>query len=147
MTIQPSVTLWTILCFIALMLILDRLLFRPLLSFMDRRQEKIDKAQAEKAAALQEREDALRQQEEDRLAAEKQALADAAAALDALEAQNARRLSEQRAENGRRLSALDEALDRESGDILAAVSPKADALATVIAGRLSRDPSVVSREG
>ena len=67
MSIQISVTVWTILCFLALMLILDRLLFRPLLSFMDKRREKID-------GAKRARETALRQQEEELLRRE---LADA----------------------------------------------------------------------
>ncbi len=147
MTIQPSVTLWTILCFIALMLILDRLLFRPLLSFMDKRQEKIDKAQAEKDAARREREDALRQMDEDRLAAEKRAMQEAAAALDALETENARRLSERKAENERRLAALDEALDRESAELLAAMEAQAEPIAAAVVEGLSRAPSAAAWEG
>ena len=65
MTIQPSVIIWTVICFCLLMLILDRLLFRPILKFMDARQEKIDlaakkrerdqQALAEANAALEER--------------------------------------------------------------------------------------------
>ena len=58
MTIQLSVTLWTILCFLALMVILDRLLFRPMLSFMDARRARIEAARAvrEESAAAREAE-------------------------------------------------------------------------------------------
>ena len=48
MTIQLSITIWTILCFIALMLILHHLLFKPVLSLLDRRKARIDAALAKK---------------------------------------------------------------------------------------------------
>ena len=60
MTIQLPVLLWTVICFVLLMLILSRLLFRPLLDFMDRREEKIRSA----ARKLEETEQARRDAEE-----------------------------------------------------------------------------------
>lgn len=48
MTIQPSILIWTLICFALLMLILDRLLFRPMLSFMDARNERIEAARLKK---------------------------------------------------------------------------------------------------
>ena len=48
MTIQLSITIWTILCFIALMLILHHLLFKPVLALLDRRKAKIDGAKAKR---------------------------------------------------------------------------------------------------
>ena len=53
MSIQPSVLIWTVICFCLLMLILDRLLFRPMLKFMDERQAKIDLAAQKRAADRQ----------------------------------------------------------------------------------------------
>lgn len=49
MTIQPSILIWTLICFAVLMLVLDRLLFRPMLSFMDKRNEKIAAARQKKS--------------------------------------------------------------------------------------------------
>ncbi len=49
MTIQPSILVWTVICFCLLMLILNNLLFKPMLAFMDKRKEKIDAAQKRKA--------------------------------------------------------------------------------------------------
>ena len=63
MTIQLPVLLWTVICFVLLMLILSRLLFRPLLDFMDKREEKIRSA----ALKLEEIE-AARQEAEEKLA-------------------------------------------------------------------------------
>lgn len=49
MTIQPSILLWTVITFCLTVFVLNRFLFRPMLAFMDKRQEKIDKAAAKKA--------------------------------------------------------------------------------------------------
>ncbi len=49
MTIQPSVLVWTVICFCLMMLILNNLLFKPMLAFMDKRKEKIDAAHERKA--------------------------------------------------------------------------------------------------
>lgn len=50
MTIQLSVTVWTIICFVLLMFILHNLLFKPVLKVMDKRREKINNAAEKKAA-------------------------------------------------------------------------------------------------
>lgn len=49
MTIQISVVVWTVICFLILYFILKKLLFEPVLDVMDKREKKI--ADAEKAAA------------------------------------------------------------------------------------------------
>lgn len=49
MTIQLSVTIWTVICFVLLMLILHFLLFKPLLKVMDERHARIEKAAQRKA--------------------------------------------------------------------------------------------------
>lgn len=49
MTIQISIVVWTVICFLVLMLILKNLLFKPVLEVMDKRKEKIERAQAKKA--------------------------------------------------------------------------------------------------
>lgn len=65
MTIQPNILIWTILCFCAFMLILWRLLLRPLLRFMDARDARIARARGLDRSALQ-------AEEEARLEAERQ---------------------------------------------------------------------------
>ena len=49
MTIQASVVIWTVICFLLLVLILDRLLFRPVLELVDRRRECVRNAEKKKA--------------------------------------------------------------------------------------------------
>ena len=73
MNIQISITVWTIICFVVLMLILDRLLFRPLLSFMDKRREKIDGAKTARETAQREREEEITRRAEERAEAKRRA--------------------------------------------------------------------------
>ena len=53
MTIQVSVVIWTIICFVMLMLILHFLFFKPILQIMDKRQERIDTAARKKAERIE----------------------------------------------------------------------------------------------
>lgn len=46
--IQVSVIVWTVICFLLLMLILKKLLFGPMLAFMDARRERIAAAEAKR---------------------------------------------------------------------------------------------------
>ena len=52
MTIQLSVTVWTVICFLLLMLILNNLLFRPILKLLDQRKQRIDLALQKKQEVL-----------------------------------------------------------------------------------------------
>ncbi len=68
MTIQPSVLIWTVICFCILMLILNNLLFKPMLKIIDERREKIVKARQKKAEidlSKAEYEEALAKRRED----------------------------------------------------------------------------------
>ncbi len=51
MTIQPSILIWTVICFIALYFILKFLLFKPILKLMDERKQKIENAEKENLEA------------------------------------------------------------------------------------------------
>ncbi len=53
MTIQVSIIIWTIICFLLLMLILHNLLFTPVLRVMDERKKRIDAARQKKELAEQ----------------------------------------------------------------------------------------------
>lgn len=80
MTIQISVLIWTIICFLVLVLILDFLLFKPVLKLLDSRRERVQKAAAKKAeyerlsgeqeALLEERRAALAQSRQKQMKAE-----------------------------------------------------------------------------
>lgn len=48
MTIQLPIVLWTFICFLLMMLVLDKLLFKPVLQLLDSRKEKIAAANKKK---------------------------------------------------------------------------------------------------
>ena len=92
MTVQLNILIWTVICFCAFMLILWRLLLKPLLDFMDARKARIAHARtldksAERAAKLAqmeaEREAALRARAEEHKAAAQALREEARAAMDA----------------------------------------------------------------
>ena len=51
LSINPSETIWTILCFLALLFLLDRFLYKPLVRFMDARKARIDAGLSEEKEA------------------------------------------------------------------------------------------------
>ena len=74
MNIQLSVTLWTIICFILLMLILHHLLFKPVLKVIDDRRSRLRSAamkKAEYATLQQANAAALREKEAAQLASQR----------------------------------------------------------------------------
>ena len=84
MNIQLSVVLWTIICFVLLMLILHNLLFKPVLKVLDARREKIEnvaakkaeweKAGQEHAAMLAEREEQIARERQQQIREEVEAI-------------------------------------------------------------------------
>lgn len=136
MSIQISVVIWTIICFILLMIILNNLLFKPVLEIMDKRREKIAAAKAKKA-------------ERDRITAENERLvAEKIAEHEAKEI----RLVKERVEKVRadrkkaveaakevRLNKLDETrknTDAEEAEILSKLGVHAEELAVMLADRI-----------
>ena len=67
MNFQPSVIIWTVICFVLLMLILRNLLFAPVLKVLDSRKEKIDSAR-EKMTEIER----LTKEHEEKLASQKE---------------------------------------------------------------------------
>ncbi|MBQ4562183.1 MAG: hypothetical protein IJA55_07670 [Clostridia bacterium] len=136
MSIQISVTIWTVICFILLMIILNNLLFKPVLEIMDKRREKIAAAKAKKT----ERDSLIAENE--RLLAEKKAE----------HAANEKKLIKERVEKVQsdrkkaveaakevRLKKLDDArkkTEEEEAQILSKLSSHAEELAVMLADRI-----------
>lgn len=136
MSIQISVTIWTVICFILLMIILNNLLFKPVLEIMDKRREKIAAAKTKKT----ERDSLIAENE--RLLAEKKAE----------HAANEKKLIKERVEKVQsdrkkaveaakevRLKKLDDArkkTEEEEAQILSKLSSHAEELAVMLADRI-----------
>ena len=84
MNIQISVVIWTVICFVALMLILRNLLFKPLLEVMDKRSERLENARKKKAEmekAISEHEEKVAQQQSQYLENQKMEVAEKLTAI------------------------------------------------------------------
>ena len=136
MTIQLSVTLWTILCFLALMVILDRLLFRPMLSFMDARRAKIEAARAVREESDAAREAELKRREASRREAAQKAQTAEAQKLETIRRASVRAVDKRKAENARWLEAMSSGLDQEADTIRRQLEPLMDEMAVAFANRL-----------
>ena len=133
MSIQISVTLWTVICFVALMLLLDRLLFRPLLRLMDERREKIDAARRVREELSRAREEALRAREEEDAAARKQAALDAARTLEETRQETVRAAARHQEEVRQRLEDERAALTGETQRLLEGMESRTEPLVLTVA--------------
>ncbi len=136
MSIQISVTIWTVICFILLMLILNNLLFKPVLEIMDKRREKIAAAKAKKT----EREILIAENE--RLFAEKKAECEASEKKlikERVEKVDSDRKKAIEVAKEIRLHKLDETrrnTDAEEKEILSKLGAHAEELAVMLADRI-----------
>ena len=104
MTIEPSLIVWTVLCFLALVLILKKLLFQPMLTFMDTRNAKIEAARKAKEDARTEYEAEARRLADERAAQEAQLRQSGAKALEQAQEELRRETTQKRAEAAQRLA-------------------------------------------
>ena len=128
MTIEPSLIVWTVLCFFALMLILKKLLFQPMLTFMDTRKAKED--------ARTEYEAEARRLADERAAQEAQLRQSDAEALEQAQEELRRKTTQKRAEAAQRLAENRAALAEESERITRELEPQLSDLALDLVNHL-----------
>ncbi|MBQ6824670.1 MAG: ATP synthase F0 subunit B [Clostridia bacterium] len=139
MTIQLSVTVWTVICFILLMVILHHLLFKPVLKMMDHRHERVEKARKKKAEYEQMEQDfqaALEQEKVAALAAQKKELK---RQVESLRAESKQAIEDAKAERVRELDRYHEEAEAERGRILGELSVYTEELALAFADSLTKE--------
>ena len=140
MTIQLPILLWTLITFALTMLVLQKLLFRPMLSFMDKRQAKIDRAKEIRESRAAEMQAAEEQTEANRRAAQHknaelaaQEIRDAKTRADGI-------VKKAKTEEEIALAACRrEALYREK-ELCSALDEKVETLSRALCDRLLSDP-------
>lgn len=140
MTIQLPIFLWTLITFALMMLVLQKLLFRPMLLHMDNRQARIDRAKAIQESRAAEIQAAEEQSEANRRAAQHKN-----AELAAQEIRNAKKradgiVKKAKTEEEIALAACRrESLYREK-ELSDALDEKVDTLSHALCDRLLSDP-------
>ena len=136
MTIEPSLIVWTVLCFLALMLILKKLLFQPMLTFMDARNAKIEASRKAKEQARADYEAEARRMADERAAQEAQLRQSGAEALEQVQEELRRETTQKRAEAAQRLAENRAALAEESERITRELEPQLSDLALDLVNHL-----------
>lgn len=136
MNIQLSVLLWTIICFCLMMLILNKLLFKPLLAVMDARQAKIDDAREKKESHARLFAQAEQDMAEHLALQEKQWAENAAQEVAAARDDAKIRLETAQKQSEQDLEAYRQALTDESAELKLKLDAGMDALASAFVDRL-----------
>lgn len=133
MSFQPSIMVWTVICFCILMLILKNLLFKPLLQVMDSRNEKIQAANKRKQdmEALVAEHNAQQQREKE--LAKETRIKEAKLKLEQLQSQ-----SQKEIENAHRQCLADiekykDSITDERNKIVSSVAPSMETAAALLA--------------
>ncbi|MDD6145510.1 MAG: hypothetical protein PUB43_00490 [Oscillospiraceae bacterium] len=136
MNIQVSVLIWTVICFLLLMLILHFLLFKPVLKVLDERKARIQKAQekSETISALQQEHEQRREQQKieyiEKRKDEAKAIANNIQSEGKKQIEATQRQRQQQAEEYRKR------ITQEYEDIINQVSPKMETAAAIFAKNL-----------
>lgn len=136
MTIQISVLIWTIICFLLLVLILNRLLLKPVLQVMDARKERIQKAaqrKKEQERIAHEYEVMLQEKKAEYAAQQREQLRDE---MEAVHAESRKMLEEA---NEKRLQKVEDyrvKMEAERAELLAVLSGHAEELAVTFASSI-----------
>ena len=136
MTLQPSLIIWTVICFCVLMFILNKLLFKPLLAFMDARKEKVAKARERAEEIMRERSErsaALQAVREAELLAESEKRSKE---IEQFKAFAENELKNAESENRAKLEALSEQIGTSDNETYEAIASSMDKMAEAFAERL-----------
>lgn len=142
MSIQISVIIWTVICFLLLMLILNNWLFKPVLEVMEKRRDRIEKAkqkQLEAQRLTSEHEKILKEQ---KLAFEKDQKAKADMEIEKIHADSKKSVE---AAKTMRLSTYEtyrEECAKEYSRIIATAEKSTEQIAEIFADRLISQPRV-----
>ena len=139
MSIQPSVVVWTVICFLLLMVILKNLLFTPVLRMIDSRKEKVEAAD-KKLRDIE----SITAENERRIAREKLRAENESAAQAKLMVQQIQSQGKKEIENAQRkcLSDIEEyrqGIRGEYDKIVYSVAPKMETAAAIFAKNIISD--------
>lgn len=142
MTIQLSVTVWTVICFCLLMFILHNLLFKPVLQVIDKRRERINRAAEKRAehdkqkkdyeSALIEKKAVAYEEQQKRIKAE----------IETIRSDSKKAIESAKEERLRDVDFYREKTDIERDEILRELSNHANELATSFADSLIKDKGI-----
>ena len=142
MSIQISVIIWTVICFLLLMLILKNWLFKPVLEVMEKRQARIEKAKEKQLEAQRLTVEHEKKLQEQKLSFEKEQKIKTNEEIENIQLHSKKRVE---AAKQSRLSTYEtyrEECAKEYSRILATAEKSTEQIAEIFADRLINQPRV-----
>lgn len=140
MSIQLSVAIWTVICFLLLMLILRNWLFKPVLEVIEKRRARVENAKSKQLEA-----EKLVAEHEKRLADEKNAFekeqrAEISASIEKIQADSKKSVEAARASRLDAYTTYCEECGREYSRIIASAEASTKQIAEIFTNRLITEP-------
>lgn len=133
MNIQPSVMVWTVICFLILTIILKNLLFTPLLKIMDSRREKIQAASKKKKDIEKRILEHKNQAEKEKALAEEKTRKETKQKLEQLQLQGKKEIETAQKQCIADIQKYREGITDEHDKIVCSVAPKMETAAALFA--------------
>ena len=142
MSIQISVVIWTVICFLLLMLILKNWLFKPVLEVMDKRRSRIEKAKEKQLEAECLAIEHKKMLQEKKIAFEKEQKAKTVAEIEEIQIHSKKRVEAARSMRLSTYETYREECAKEHSRILSTAENSTKQIAEIFADRLITQPRV-----
>ena len=139
MNIQLSVTVWTVICFVALMLILHFLLLKPVLKVMDDRRRRIQDAAEKKAEHERLSQEYALRLEEQKAARESAQRLQAETEIEKIRAKGKKAVEAAKEDCIREVDDYRLRVDAEHTEILRILNDRKDKLAAIFASSITKE--------
>ena len=137
--IQLSVIIWTVICFFLLLLIVSKLLLKPVLEIIDQRRKKLEDARAKEAEYAKLAEDQAKELEKKQ--AERKLALEAAAKEEVafIQANEKNELKQAHTDSLENINAYRQELEKNHRQIVDALSPKMEEVAEIFVKQIISD--------
>lgn len=142
MSIQISVIIWTVICFLLLMLILHNWLFKPVLDVMEKRRNRIEKAKEKQLEVQRLTEEYEKKLQEHKLAFLKEQKANANLEIEKIHADSKKSVESAKAMRLSTYETYREECAKEYSRILATAENSTKQIAEIFADRLINQPRI-----
>ena len=142
MSIQVSVIIWTVICFLLLMLILRNWLFKPVLEVMDKRRERIEKAKEKQLEAERLTKEYDKMLAEQKIAFQKEQKAKTEAEIEEIQLHSKKRIETARVSRLNTYETYRQECANEYSRILSTAEKSTEQIAEIFAERLITQPRV-----
>lgn len=142
MSIQISVIIWTVICFLLLMLILHNWLFKPVLDVMEKRHNRIEKAKEKQLEVQRLTEEYEKKLQEHKLAFLKEQKANANLEIEKIHADSKKSVESAKAMRLSTYETYREECAKEYSRILATAENSTKQIAEIFADRLINQPRI-----